>query len=541
MACPDLNRERQLARAQDAEQVWDLLVIGGGATGAGVAVDAAARGYSVLLCEAADFGSGTSSRSTKLVHGGVRYLQQGNLSLVMEALHERGRLLRNAPHLVRELGFVVPHYAWWEAPWYGIGLKVYDMLAGKYGFGSSKLLSKESVLQAIPTLETDGLRGGVRYFDGQFDDARLLICLVQTAATHGATVLNHARVSALNHDSDGLIRGATIQDLEQGQEFAVRARAVINATGAFVDEVRRLDDDQTSPIVTPSQGVHLVFDRRFLPGDTAIMVPRTRDKRVMFAIPWHGHTLVGTTDTPIERATLEPRAQADEIDFLLETSAEYLEQDPTRDDVLSLWTGIRPLVGSSEEGSTASVSRDHTVLTSKSGLVTITGGKWTTYRRMAKDVVQVAATLGGLEERPCPTKELRLHGWREPNEAHEPLRGEDPFSEYGADAAQLHDLSRQFLNPARGERIDLSTPLHPDLPICAAHLLWGVRHEMARTVEDLLARRTRALFLNAAAAASMAPIAAAILSTELERDASWEQHQVDSFTALAARYLPPRA
>lgn len=541
MTPPALDRSAHLAAAQDSARSWDLLVIGGGATGAGIAVDAAARGYSVLLCEAADFGSGTSSRSTKLVHGGVRYLQQGNLSLVMEALHERGRLLRNAPHLVRELGFVVPHYAWWEAPWYGIGLKVYDMLAGKYGFGSSKLLSKEKVLEEIPTLETDGLRGGVHYFDGQFDDARLLISLVQTAAAQGATLLNHARVAALRHNSAGLVCGAIVHDRESGEEFEVKARAVINATGAFVDEVRRLDDPSARAIVTPSQGVHLVFDRRFLPGDTAIMVPRTRDKRVMFAIPWHGHTLVGTTDTPIEAASLEPRAQAEEIDFLLETSAEYLENDPTRDDVLSVWTGIRPLVGSSDEDSTASLSRDHTVLTSASGLITITGGKWTTYRRMAKDAVKVAATVGALEEQPCPTKNLRLHGWREPHEAHEPLRGADPFSEYGADAAALAALSREFLEIPRGERVDLGKPLHPDLPICGAHLLWGARVEMARTVEDLLARRTRALFLNAAAAASMAPVAAAILAAELGRDASWEQHQVDAFTALAERYLPPRA
>ena len=541
MTPPTLDRSEHLAAAQDSARSWDLLVIGGGATGAGIAVDAAARGYSVLLCEAADFGSGTPSRSTKLVHGGVRYLQQGNLSLVMEALHERGRLLRNAPHLVRELGFVVPHYAWWEAPWYGIGLKVYDLLAGKYGFGSSKLLSKEKVLEEIPTLETDGLRGGVRYFDGQFDDARLLISLVQTAAAQGATLLNHARVAALRHNSAGLVCGAIVHDRESGEEFEVQARAVINATGAFVDEVRRLDDPSARAIVTPSQGVHLVFDRRFLPGDTAIMVPRTRDKRVMFAIPWHGHTLVGTTDTPIESASLEPRAQAEEIDFLLETSAEYLENDPTRDDVLSVWTGIRPLVGSSDEDSTASLSRDHTVLTSASGLVTITGGKWTTYRRMAKDAVKVAATIGELDERPCPTKDLRLHGWREPNEAHEPLRGADPFSEYGADAAALAALSREFLEVPRGDRIDLGTPLHPELPICGAHLLWGVRFEMARTVEDLLARRTRALFLHAAAAASMAPVGAAILAAELGRDASWEQHQVDAFTALAERYLPPRA
>lgn len=541
MSIAPLDRSQHLDAAQGRGGPWDLLVIGGGATGAGIAVDAAARGYAVLLVEAADFGSGTSSRSTKLVHGGVRYLQQGNVSLVMEALHERGRLLRNAPHLVRELAFVVPHYAWWEAPWYGIGLKVYDLLAGKYGFGPSKLLSKDKVLEQIPTLETDGLRGGVRYFDGQFDDARLLINLVQTAAERGATVLNHARVAALQHDGAGLVCGATIQDVEGGHEFQVQARAVINATGPFVDEVRRLDDAEATPLIAPSQGVHLVFDRKFLPGDTAIMVPRTRDKRVMFAIPWHGHTLVGTTDTAIEQATLEPRAQADEIAFLLETAAEYLEHDPAHADVLSCWTGIRPLVAAHEGTSTASLSRDHTVLTSPSGLITITGGKWTTYRRMAKDAVHVAATLAGLEERPCPTKELRLHGWREPHEPRTPLRGLDPYSEYGADAPALAQMGSETLSLPDGHRVTLGEPLHPALGVTAAQLVWGARQEMARTVDDLLARRTRALFLHARAAADLAPWAAAALAQEQGRDDAWQAEQVRRFTALAACYLPPRA
>ncbi|MBC8327756.1 MAG: glycerol-3-phosphate dehydrogenase/oxidase, partial [Planctomycetes bacterium] len=424
-----------MAAAAGRGAPWDLLVIGGGATGAGVAVDAAARGYSTLLLEGADFGSGTSSRSTKLVHGGVRYLQQGNVSLVVEALHERGRLRRNAPHLVRDLRFVVPNYEWWEAPWYGIGLKVYDLLAGRYGFGSSKLLSREQVLEAIPTLERDGLRGGVSYHDGQFDDARLLINLVQTAAEQGATVLNHAPVTGLLKGSDGLVRGAVFRDQEGGAEHQVRARAVVNATGPFVDGVRRLDDPAAAPLIAPSQGVHLVLDRGFLPGDTAIMVPRTRDKRVMFAIPWRGRTLLGTTDTAIEELLLEPRAQEDEVDFLLGTAADYLTRDPSRADVLALFTGIRPLVRAGGAGSTAALSRDHTVLTSDSGLITVCGGKWTTYRKMAEDVVEVAAAVAGLEERDCPTRELRVHGWREPQPDDPPLTDADPLPEYGADEA----------------------------------------------------------------------------------------------------------
>jgi len=526
-----------LARARDSGKTWDMLVIGGGATGAGIAVDAASRGYSVLLVEAADFGSGTSSRSTKLVHGGVRYLQQGNISLVVEALHERGRLLQNAPHLVRELAFVVPHYAWWEAPWYGIGLKVYDMLAGKYGFGKSKMLSQASVLNEIPTLETDGLRGGVRYYDGQFDDARLLVSLVQTAAEQGACLLNHARVAALSHDEEGLVAGAEIVDAESGDSFQVTARAVINATGPFADSVRLLDDANAKPMLAPSQGVHIVLDSRFLPGDTAIMVPRTSDKRVMFAIPWHGHCLIGTTDTAIETATLEPQAQDDEIEFLLETSAAYLQEDPTRPDILSVWTGIRPLVSGDSDNGTAALSRDHTVLTAPSGLITVTGGKWTTYRRMAKDAVKIAATIGELEERGCKTKGLRLRGWREPYAEHEPLRGVDPFSEYGSDAAELAALAGQRMRLNTGVDLDLGEPLHPDLPICGAHLLWAVRHEMARKLDDLLARRTRALFLNARAALAIAPIAVEILATELGRDSAWAEAELARFNELASGYL----
>ena len=276
----------------------------------GIAVDAAARGCAVLLLEQCDFGKGTSSRSTKLVHGGVRYLQQGNLSLVMEALRERGLLLRNAPHLVSDLEFIVPNYAWWEAPFYGIGMKVYDLLAGKYGFGPSRHLSREEVLERIPTLEREGLRGGVSYHDGQFDDTRLLVSLARTATVHGACLLNYARVSALHKDSDGFINGLEFLDVESGATHQVSARCVINATGPFCDAVRRIDAPEATPIIAPSQGVHLVLPRKFLPGSSAIMVPHTRDGRVMFAIPWHDHAVIGTTDTAINDTPLDPRPLA---------------------------------------------------------------------------------------------------------------------------------------------------------------------------------------------------------------------------------------
>ncbi|HYD47565.1 MAG TPA: glycerol-3-phosphate dehydrogenase/oxidase, partial [Terriglobales bacterium] len=405
-----MNRQDMIGRVRARREPWDMVVIGGGATGVGIGVDAASRGYSTLVLEQSDFGKGTSSRSTKLIHGGVRYLQQGNISLVMEALKERGILRQNAPHLVRDLRFIVPNYDWWEGPFYGIGLKIYDMLAFRYGFGRSRRLSRQLTLQMIPTLNTEGLRGGVQYYDGQFDDARLLINLVQTAAQQGAALLNYMPVTGLIKDNDQLISGVTARDLESDEDIEIHARCVINATGAFCDRVRQLDDPKAEPMIAPSQGIHLVFDKSFLPGNAAIMVPRTADKRVMFAIPWHGHALVGTTDTAIDDILLEPRPLEEEIDFVLETAGAYLAKPPSRRDVLSVFAGIRPLVKSGA-GNTAALSRDHTLHIAGSGLLTITGGKWTTYRHMAEECVNHAATLAKLEERPCVTSQLKIHGF----------------------------------------------------------------------------------------------------------------------------------
>ena len=352
-----------LGRISDRTDPWDMLIIGGGATGVGIAVDAASRGYDVLLLEQSDFGKGTSSRSTKLIHGGVRYLQQGNVSLVMEALRERGILRNNAPHLVHDLAFIVPNYDWWEAPFYGIGLKVYDMLAGRFGFGPSKILTKDETLERIPTIKRDGLRGGIIYYDGQFDDARLLINLARTASHQGAALLNYARVVSLTKGGDGFINGVIFEDLEAGTEHRARSRVVINATGPFADHICQMDDPNALPLISPSQGIHLVFDKSFLPGGSAIMVPHTKDGRVMFAIPYLGVTLVGTTDTPIFNIELEPRPLAEEIDFILETAGEYLEKVPSRKDILSVFTGIRPLIKTGDEktpllcpGTTSSIS-----------------------------------------------------------------------------------------------------------------------------------------------------------------------------------------
>ena len=509
-----MTRSEMYRRLREHKGPWDMIVVGGGATGAGVAVDAASRGYSVLLLEQSDFGKGTSSRSTKLVHGGVRYLEQGNLSLVMEALKERGLLLRNAPHLVRNLGFVVPNYDWWQAPFYGVGLKLYDLLAGKYGFGSSRILSREETLERLPTIRAEDLRSGVIYFDGQFDDARLLIHLVATACEQGAALLNYTRVIAVRND------GVRVRDEETGEEFEAAARVVINATGAFSDGVRRMADPAAAPIIAPSQGIHLVFDGSFLPGENAIMVPHTSDGRVMFAIPWHGHTLVGTTDTPVAEATAEPVAMEEEIEFILQTAALYLAKAPSRADVLSVFAGIRPLVKHGDGGRTASLSRDHTIVIEDSGIVTIAGGKWTTYRHMAEDCVNQAATLAGLAERPCPTAELRIHGY------HPHAEEFGHLSVYGSDAPAVQEL--------KGDR------LHPALPYTSAEVVWAVRHEMARTVEDVLARRTRALFLNARAAIEMAPAVADLMAAELGRDT-----QLQSFLSVARNYtltpLPHRS
>jgi glycerol-3-phosphate dehydrogenase len=511
--------ERVLARREP----WDIVVVGGGATGVGVALDAAARGYDVLLLEQSDFGKGTSSRSTKLVHGGVRYLEQGNVSLVMEALKERGLLRQNAPHLVSDLAFVVPNYEWWEAPFYGVGLKVYNLLAGRYGFGPSEILSKEATLARLPTIRTEGLRGGVVYYDGQFDDARLLINMATTAAEQGAALLNYAPVTALTRDKHGFVDGIVAQDLESRREIQAAARVVVNAGGPFCDAVRRLASPDLPPLIAPSQGIHLVFDASVLPGGNAILVPHTRDGRVMFAIPWHGHTVVGTTDTPIVEPSLEPRAHTDEVEFVLETASRYLRRPLTRTDVRSVFVGIRPLVRSAESKSTSALPRDHLVHIDPSGLVTVTGGKWTTWRSMAEHCVNTAALLEHLPEKPCPTRTLNIHGF------HRQAARFGPLAVYGSDALHIQDLVRG--DPALG------VPLHAALPTCGAEVIWAARSEMARTVEDVLARRTRALFLDARAAVEMAPRVAELLAREMERDEAWRVAQVDAFRQVASGYL----
>ena len=520
---PALDRESLVERLASASAPWDVLIVGGGATGLGAAVDAASRGYRVALVEQSDFAKATSSRSTKLIHGGIRYLKRGQLSLVLESLRERGALLRNAPHLVTRLGFVIPVYRRWEGPFYGWGVKLYDRLAGASELGPSRRLTREETLALVPNVAPQGLRGGVQFHDAQFDDSRLAVNLMQTAAALGACPVNYVRVLRLLR-REGRIAGVAALDTESGRELEIPARAVINATGVFADALRRMDDPDCPAIVRPSQGAHLVLPRSFLPGTSALLVPRTDDGRVLFAVPWHGRVVLGTTDTPVERLDLDPRPLREELDFLLGHAARYLSRAPRGEDVLSVFAGLRPLVAAGRSRDTAAISRDHSILVSPSGLITITGGKWTTYRRMAQDVVDQAVEVARLERRPSPTATLRIHG---STDAPAPTGAR--LAPYGADAEALRELERR--DPALAAAVD------PQGEVTAAQVVWAVRHEMARTIEDVLARRTRLLLLGAEAAVAAAPAAARWIARELGRDGVWEERAVEEFRSLARRYM----
>lgn len=523
-----MQREFLLNRLkQNPDKKWDIVVIGGGATGLGIAVDAASRGYETMLLEQSDFAKGTSSRSTKLVHGGVRYLAQGDISLVLEALHERGLLRRNAPHLVKNQAFVIPNYDWWEGPFYNVGMKVYDMMAGRLGLGPSEKISREETLRAIPNLDENHLNGGVIYYDGQFDDSRLAVNLAQTAVENEAVVLNYMKVTGLLKDKSRLVCGVETIDIESGETHRVRSRVIINATGVFVDNILSMDDAKAPALVRPSQGVHFVLDKSFLQGDSAIMIPKTSDGRVLFAVPWHGKVVVGTTDTPLERSdiSLEPRALEEEIDFILKTAAQYLKKNPQRKDVLSVFAGLRPLAAQQDgqHQSTKEISRSHRLMVSLSGLITITGGKWTTYRKMAEDTVNKAWIVGGLPERRCVTETMPIHGYVKNT------RFDSPGYFYGSDRTAISAMIQT--EPNLGQR------LHPDYEYTRGQVVWAVRHEMARTLEDFLSRRIRILLLDARASIAMAPEVADIMARELKRGPSWIHSQVTEYQELAKGYI----
>jgi len=518
-----MNRKSVLKKLRKKGKSWDIIIIGGGASGLGCAVDAASRGLKTLLLEQLDFAKGTSSRSTKLVHGGVRYLQQGDVSMVFEALHERGLMFKNAPHLVKNQSFIIPSYDFCGGPFYTVGLKMYDMMAGKLGLGPSKHLSFEETVEAIPTVEKEGLRGGVIYHDGQFDDARMAVSLAQTCVDYGGTVLNYCKVTSLIKDN-GLITGVVAEGQELGESFSLKAKVVINATGVFADEVIQMDEPGKRNMITPSQGIHLVLDKSFLPDKSAIMVPHTPDGRVMFAVPWHNHVVVGTTDTLLENYSLEPVALKEEVDFVLETAGKYLVKQPTRKDVLSVFAGLRPLAKPEDDTKeTKEISRGHKIIISVSGLITLIGGKWTTYRKMAEDTIEKAILLGGFPERECITKHLPIHGFR---------LDIDPVS----DSLSPYGIHREDIIALAEEDETLAGFLSEKLEILRAQVAWAVRKEMARTVEDVLARRTRALFLDARESIRIAPDVALIMAIELEQNELWIEKQLAAYYIVAKNY-----
>ncbi|MEZ5306184.1 MAG: glycerol-3-phosphate dehydrogenase/oxidase [Pyrinomonadaceae bacterium] len=500
-----MNREQSLKRIKERAAPFDVAVIGGGATGVGCALDAASRGLDVVLLERFDFGKCTSSRSTKLLHGGVRYLEQRNVALVREALAERGRILKNAPEHVRKLEFVVPCTSVSEKFYYLAGLKLYDLLSRKFTFGKSRLIGKKDLPKKIPSLPADSFAGAVSYFDGAFDDSGFLIALARTASRLGATLANYALVQKITPEADGFRIG--FKSTESGEEFELASRSVINAAGPFSDEIRSLSVPSARPQLRHSRGTHIVLDGEFLGGDSALMIPKTSDGRLLFAIPFYGKTLVGTTDIPADRVSEEPTPTSEEIDFLLETCKGYFRREPTRDDIRSAFAGIRPLVSDEASDETSKISREHFVSIDGNGMVTINGGKWTTYRVMAKDAVDAAVKRSGMKSVSSNTENLKI------------------------------------AQPEEFETLGLEQRLCKDFDWTMADVVRAVRFDMARTVEDVLARRTRMLFLDAKAAIEAAPLVAELIASELGRDRDWIQKQITEFEKIASRYLvePERA
>ena len=516
-----MNRQEMLQQLEDVAE-WDIIIIGGGATGLGAAVDAASRGYKTLLVEQSDFSKGSSSRSTKLVHGGVRYLAQGNIKLVREALKERGLLLKNAPHVCHNLSFIIPAFHWGQKWYYGIGLHLYGLMAGKLNLGKTHMLSKKETQQSLPSLNATNLTGGVQYHDGQFDDSRLAVNLAQTAEEQGAAVINYCKVTSLTKTNNRLT-GLVVQDVLSAKKYSLNSKSVINATGVFADAIMRMNDPVHRTIIAPSQGIHLVVDKHFFPGSQALMIPSTDDGRVLFAVPWHDKVLLGTTDTPIKNIDLEPEAQKTEIDFIIKHINRYFTTPISYSDVRSVYVGLRPLIKVKGQKNTSILPRDHTTLVDKSGLVTITGGKWTTYRTMGKHAVDSAAVAGKLPLQNCSTASLKIHGCIDQTQTNSNL------DVYGSDAEKIEQLIK--------EQPELAETISNALPYTKAMVLWAIQNEMAMTVEDVLARRTRALILDAKAAIQAAPVVAALLANTLDKSEEWQQWQVKDFTTLAQKYL----
>ncbi|WP_166967837.1 glycerol-3-phosphate dehydrogenase/oxidase [Yeosuana marina] len=518
-----MKRNEMIDKINDNSKEYDFIIIGGGATGIGIALEASARGYSVVLLEKSDFTKSTSSKSTKLVHGGVRYLEQGNIGLVREAVTERGLLLKNAPHLVENLSFIIPTHGFFDEVLYTVGLTFYDLLAGKLSLGRSKWISKSKTLKRISTINPNKISAGVAYHDGQFDDTRLAINTLQTAVGLGAIVLNYCDVKGLVKNSSGKVTGVKFIDQEKKKDYKIKGKQVVNATGVFADDILKMDSPHAEKTIAPSQGVHLVLDKSFLPDNDAIMIPKTDDGRVLFLVPWHNKVVVGTTDTPVKKESLEPIALEEEIEFILNTASRYLIKTPKRSDVLSVFAGLRPLAASKGNGNkTKEISRSHKIFESESGLLTMVGGKWTTYRKMGEDLVDKAERNQGWQHIPTKTKYLKIHGYKENTNRNNPLYF------YGTDEDNVLTIATQ-----EGMKDYISTSLE----VINAQVVWAVRHEMARTVEDFLARRTRCQLLDAKESIKMAPKVAKIMAYELKEDDEWQLKQVADYIKVTSNYI----
>jgi len=518
-----MNRSEMITKLNYGSKEFDFVIIGGGATGIGVALEASARGYSVLLLEKSDFTKSTSSKSTKLVHGGVRYLAQGDVGLVREAVVERGLLAQNAPHLVKDQSFIIPTHGWFDEIQYTVGLTLYDLLAGKLSLGRSKRISKAKTLRRIPTINADKISAGVEYHDGQFDDTRLAINTLQSASELGALVINYCNVVGLSKNSEGRLNGVIFVDEESGAEYSVKGRQIVNATGVFADDILQMDSPEAKKTIVPSQGVHLMLDKSFLSGADAIMIPKTDDGRVLFLVPWHDKVVVGTTDTPIKEESLEPVALEEEVEFILETASRYLTKAPKRSDVLSVFAGLRPLAAPSGDGKkTKEISRSHKIFVSDSGLMTMIGGKWTTYRKMGEDLVDRAEKEQNWKHISTRTKQLKIHGYKEDVDL------ANPFYFYGSDEEAILQLS---------EEKELGDLVSEKLHVMKAQVVWAVKFEMARTVEDFLARRTRCQLLDAKESVKMAPKVAKIMAGELGKNEAWEQEQIKDYVDVTANYI----
>ena len=515
-----MNRNLNIKKLSNKETHWDIIIIGGGASGLGAAVDSASRGFKTLLVEKNDFSKGTSSRSTKLVHGGVRYMQNGDISLVIEALKERGILKKNAPHLVKNMSFVIPSYNWWSNPFYGIGLKIYDMMAGKLGLGKSTLLSKEETIKLIPNVKKKDLVGGIIYHDGQFDDSRMAISLAITAEKNGATLLNYFEVKNLTK-TNNIIDGIIVKDKITNKVYEIKGKVVINATGVFSDEIMKMDYPQKKKMIKPSQGVHLVLDKKFLNSHHAILIPHTSDGRVLFAVPWNNYAILGTTDTPLNEIKDEPVPLKEEIKFILKNAQTFMKKKPSFKDIKSVFAGLRPLAAESNQKNTQEIYRHHKISVSESGLLSILGGKWTTYRKIAEDAINTAISIGGFNERKCITENLQIHGYQENT------NWKDPLHVYGSDANFIKEIKMDKGN------ISLSEKFH----ITPNQIIWSLKNEMAIKLEDILARRTRCLFLDAKETIKVAPKVLRIMKVFLKKNIDWEKKEFSNFIEISKNYI----